>query len=138
HVASTSVRSHLVGATRTRFWSLPASLLPSLSSFFFAATAPPEIYTLSLHDALPISITSSELAAAIDRHDSHAPHGSTVGPCLQLDRKSTRLNSSHRTISYAVFCLKKKKKGCKQSSRNMDTPELCTRTALFSSACPTT
>src|SRR4051812_20917209 len=70
-------------------------------SFFFNYTAPTNIYTLSLHDALPIS----------QRHsDSTFP-----AQCVRRkywrcgDRKSTRLNSSHMSISYAVFCLKKKK-----------------------------
>src|SRR2546426_1966336 len=75
--------------------------------FFFNDTATTEIYTLSLHDALPIS--------------TRPP--ATEGPRLRNlrlfresalkargDRKSTRLNSSHLVISYAVFCLKKKKK----------------------------
>src|SRR2546428_7556939 len=72
--------------------------------FFFNDTATTEIYTLSLHDALPIS-------------DHARPHGLVlrdVAPALprgrrRADRKSTRLNSSHDQISYAVFCLKKKK-----------------------------
>src|SRR5262250_3803679 len=69
--------------------------------FFFNDTATTEIYTLSLHYALPIlAITWS---------------ASSWRPCVTSqrglsDRKSTRLNSSHRCISYAVFCLKKKKK----------------------------
>src|SRR6266513_2580900 len=69
--------------------------------FFFNDTATTEIYTLSLHDALPIP------AAGV--HPDHALHW--VGLLAhRLDRKSTRLNSSHVSISYAVFCLKKKKK----------------------------
>src|SRR3712207_6882149 len=107
-----------------------------ISLFFFNDTATTEIYTLSLHDALPISARARRAAAAAHRvrrrrrgqrrravargpdqhprpaaedlrrppvpprHD-HQPRG---------DRKSTRLNSSHANISYAVFCLKKKKK----------------------------
>src|SRR5438552_12138329 len=72
--------------------------------FFFTDTATTEIYTLSLHDALPISIKGVLWSAR--------------GPWLTFkdaallnvrDRKSTRLNSSHQIISYAVFCLKKKK-----------------------------
>src|SRR2546428_9418605 len=72
--------------------------------FFFNDTATTEIYTLSLHDALPISSrmetdcaisTVSAIAAAFKNNDP-------------ADRKSTRLNSSHDQISYAVFCLKKK------------------------------
>src|SRR5471030_3402243 len=68
--------------------------------FFFNDTATTEIYTLSLHDALPI------LGHGLDRGDRHAHR---IGRD-DLDRKSTRLNSSHLGISYAVFCLKKKKK----------------------------
>src|SRR5436853_7499290 len=74
--------------------------------FFFNDTATTEIYTLSLHDALPISRShrrGSHDAARADR--TRRPRGDH-----RLDRKSTRLNSSHLGISYAVFCLKKKKK----------------------------
>src|SRR5256885_9151871 len=80
------------------------------SSFFFKDTATPQIYTLSLHDALPIS----PLGAGLGRgHEAQAEHvGQGVerldGHALLTDRKSTRLNSSHLVISYAVFCLKKK------------------------------
>src|SRR6266481_6966151 len=68
--------------------------------FFFNDTATTEIYTLSLHDALPISAIGPACPAQARRHHDH--------DCG--DRKSTRLNSSHSSISYAVFCLKKKKK----------------------------
>src|SRR2546429_3133027 len=71
--------------------------------FFFNDTATTEIYTLSLHDALPISAWTICHSAAKLRADSCARS-------MGLDRKSTRLNSSHGYISYAVFCLKKKKK----------------------------
>src|SRR5438067_3560561 len=74
--------------------------------FFFNDTATTEIYTLSLHDALPISDHAAENPAG-DRAD-HAAFHSVTGGCAE-DRKSTRLNSSHVSISYAVFCLKKKK-----------------------------
>src|SRR2546430_12235759 len=68
--------------------------------FFFNDTATTEIYTLSLHDALPISPNEPERNDPWWRYDtSHV-----------RDRKSTRLNSSHSQISYAVFCLKKKNK----------------------------
>src|SRR6478735_10429513 len=68
--------------------------------FFFNDTATTEIYTLSLHDALPIS-----------RRSWRPPPGGCACPASPpRDRKSTRLNSSHLVISYAVFCLKKKKK----------------------------
>src|ERR1017187_10785750 len=70
--------------------------------FFFNDTAPTEIYTLSLHDALPIYPFASVSISC----GSHSVRG--VAPMKLKDRKSTRLNSSHRCISYAVFCLKKK------------------------------
>src|SRR5258707_15517378 len=72
--------------------------------FFFNDTATTEIYTLSLHDALPISGTRSATPCLSSRL-KNAPTSSQQ----QEDRKSTRLNSSHANISYAVFCLKKKK-----------------------------
>src|SRR5437868_14721112 len=78
----------------------------TLSLFFFNAPAPTEIYTLSLHDALPISPRSSASDRPRGQPDRPAP--TCRLPCG--DRKSTRLNSSHVSISYAVFCLKKKKK----------------------------
>src|SRR6266496_5127588 len=75
--------------------------------FFFNDTATTEIYTLSLHDALPISAVMAADAGQ-GRARSIALAGGAVGD--REDRKSTRLNSSHVEISYAVFCLKKKKK----------------------------
>src|SRR5438309_10766372 len=78
------------------------------SSFFFDDTATPEIYTLSLHDALPISRgRSGQLPRAAPRR-GRRDHRERAASVAQ-DRKSTRLNSSHSSISYAVFCLKKKK-----------------------------
>src|SRR3712207_9243653 len=90
------------------------------SRFFFNDTATTEIYTLSLHDALPILS-----CRPTGRPEAVKPQGTErlgkpvmlVGPVSRvtaertasLDRKSTRLNSSHANISYAVFCLKKKK-----------------------------
>src|SRR5437764_15492253 len=82
--------------------SLPGSFC--LTFFFFTDTAPTEIYTLSLHDALPISMRIQNDAAA-----TAIVLGYADGLERLPDRKSTRLNSSHRCISYAVFCLKKKK-----------------------------
>src|SRR2546422_5868536 len=86
--------------------------------FFFNDTATTEIYTLSLHDALPICPPGAACAAT----GLSAPNRSSLSPrppvpsclragrrCTPADRKSTRLNSSHGYISYAVFCLKKKK-----------------------------
>src|SRR5690242_21090396 len=83
-------------------------------SFFFTDTATTEIYTLSLHDALPISAPVDPRAVATQQALQAAGGGSTTsgglrsGCALYQDRKSTRLNSSHMSISYAVFCLKKK------------------------------
>src|SRR2546430_15569708 len=86
----------------------------SFSFFFFNDTATTEIYTLSLHDALPICFNPGSLHCCCVRYSST---GQAKAPKLffrksvkaSRDRKSTRLNSSHSQISYAVFCLKKKK-----------------------------
>src|SRR5256885_9332477 len=81
--------------------------------FFFNDTATTEIYTLSLHDALPILRAAGRLGYD---HVAFAKLGPNYEEAINLladqvvDRKSTRLNSSHLVISYAVFCLKKKKK----------------------------
>src|SRR5690606_40266134 len=90
-------------------------LLPSAFLFFvFNDPAPTEIYTLSLHDALPIwpdarrgVERSGRSRVRVRLQRSLAGFGTGLEPG---DRKSTRLNSSHVKISYAVFCLKKKKK----------------------------
>src|SRR5947209_9950084 len=78
--------------------------------FFFNAPATTEIYTLSLHDALPISAGQPHLAGAQVRRRQERRELEEAGrrDVQLLDRKSTRLNSSHANISYAVFCLKKK------------------------------
>src|SRR2546429_585621 len=79
--------------------------------FFFNDTATTEIYTLSLHDALPIWVLVLVVAIRLARRvalQQLRPATTPRRPLLQLDRKSTRLNSSHGYISYAVFCLKKK------------------------------
>src|SRR5256885_17248316 len=87
------------------------------SFFFFNDTATTEIYTLSLHDALPIChcpirpVDSGRLPLSRQpRSDkpSHLGKAGVHGGDEKTDRKSTRLNSSHLVISYAVFCLKKK------------------------------
>src|SRR5258708_11130751 len=86
---------------------------PLFIFFFFNDTATTEIYTLSLHDALPISRFCC--LCTLDAEHSFAPRWrppfvSALAPEDRCqDRKSTRLNSSHQIISYAVFCLKKKK-----------------------------
>src|SRR5699024_12370493 len=101
--------------------------------FSYFATAPPVICTLSLHDALPIYLRQRKLGLALKRlhavyhifdvwqEDQFDFHGFSLRKGMirayvdmirwedRLDRKSTRLNSSHVSISYAVFCLKKKK-----------------------------
>src|SRR5205814_5351137 len=99
-----------------------APVFPAPLSIFFTHPASPEIYTLSLHDALPISHRSRTRrrgarrslrreAVPPRRRGSAGRDGllraAPLAPCQ--DRKSTRLNSSHLGISYAVFCLKKKK-----------------------------
>src|ERR1035441_3795657 len=99
-----------VGAVRTRVpgrrgvWSVWERQARSVRCFFFNDTAPPEIYPLSLHDALPIY--PADLLRPLGPPHRNQLRG--VGAKF-LDRKSTRLNSSHLGISYAVFCLKKKK-----------------------------
>src|SRR6266480_6843580 len=76
--------------------------------FFFNDTATTEIYTLSLHDALPIFSPSLRSLHASSSAVPPMPRRRARSR-LRRDRKSTRLNSSHMSISYAVFCLKKKK-----------------------------
>src|SRR3712207_7713124 len=93
--------------------------------FFFNDTATTEIYTLSLHDALPISGKAGKHVIPYLLDQGHRVMNVDLLPLNypgvdnliaditdsgQIDRKSTRLNSSHANISYAVFCLKKKKK----------------------------
>src|SRR5947209_14270254 len=80
---------------------------PTALIAFFNATATTEIYTLSLHDALPIyrAVETIMTPAVVSCASSDG-----VDQVAQADRKSTRLNSSHANISYAVFCLKKKKR----------------------------
>src|SRR5690348_17578127 len=81
--------------------------------FFFNAPAPTEIYTLSLHDALPISRIRLRAGARGGRRGADRPRRRA-----RVDRKSTRLNSSHPSISYAVFCLKKKM-NCRKTEKEM-------------------
>src|SRR3712207_7642355 len=96
-----------------------------MSFFFFNDTATTEIYTLSLHDALPILVDQKVLrkhcvvplrleggrlvVATSTPTDFYALEDVAIFSGYPVDRKSTRLNSSHANISYAVFCLKKKK-----------------------------
>src|SRR3712207_7639506 len=96
------------------------------SRFFFNDTATTEIYTLSLHDALPICRPLlGVLRVGAGGVVGPRPAGGPVrGAVERGDRKSTRLNSSHANISYAVFCLKKK---------NLSTPAKRTMTTRHSS-----
>src|SRR5205085_3084613 len=104
----------------------PVSLTEGLAvprEFFCTDTAPTSFYTLSLHDALPIFFS----CCAVSCFSSPSPFRqrlmkawrSSPLSCLPLDRKSTRLNSSHSQISYAVFCLKKKRSS--QQARRLGT-----------------
>src|SRR3712207_7757208 len=102
--------------------------------FFFNDTATTEIYTLSLHDALPISKAPPKLVwrertgpawssmivvgGRVFTQEQRAQAEAVVARDAARDRKSTRLNSSHANISYAVFCLKKKKITDKYTRRN--------------------
>src|SRR5258708_27063883 len=125
--------------------------LPLLFFFFFNDTATTEIYTLSLHDALPIWINLYYVVTArnargdlinagqtLGRNDAIRLYTANNGWFLQAedklgtieegDRKSTRLNSSHQIISYAVFCLKKKKNHARSShSHGGDPPQRSTK-----------
>src|SRR5437870_7623318 len=116
-----------------------SALLYLMSNFFFFKDpATTEIYTLSLHDALPILIFCIERGIAQELEDVSVK---LVGSG-NVDRKSTRLNSSHVAISYAVFCLKKKKKQHSTSSPNTLvsptylTDSSCALTTKESASCP--
>src|SRR5438034_1961236 len=107
-----------------------------LLCFFLHDTATTEIYTLSLHDALPIYRVSARAVTPIVKYEFIRKRGVRRARCVNcadsiekralkwrsrttdLDRKSTRLNSSHTVISYAVFCLKKKKKKKTKSEKH--------------------
>src|SRR2546429_6510074 len=103
--------------------------------FFFNDTATTEIYTLSLHDALPISIRKLKTHS----FEARAPRQAVVRASRKytaykirtssVDRKSTRLNSSHGYISYAVFCLKKKKNKKRNTGENLYQAQKETHTA---------
>src|SRR5437870_12646041 len=75
----------------------------------YQATEPNQIYTLSLHDALPIFGSHGWPEIVADGLAARVEHDEVAVDADRRDRKSTRLNSSHVAISYAVFCLKKKK-----------------------------
>src|SRR5437899_11091401 len=95
------------------FFFLRASIISNLVIFFFHDPPTTDIYTLSLHDALPISIMVLPRDGLRDAEGNPVRYERAYYIGEQdfyvADRKSTRLNSSHLGISYAVFCLKKKK-----------------------------
>src|SRR2546421_4273501 len=95
--------------------------MPSAHLFFFNDTATTEIYTLSLHDALPIYVKGLELACSIPADLVAQVKGDPLR-LGQVERKSTRLNSSHDQISYAVFCLKKKNGPPPRHARSPSSP----------------
>src|SRR2546427_8660114 len=104
----------------------------SVSFFFFNDTATTEIYTLSLHDALPIYFAALGRQCGLGEVGSDYEFEALLEKRLLAggrDRKSTRLNSSHSQISYAVFCLKKKRSKCTRRMEghgSVNTPISCT------------
>src|SRR5689334_24147092 len=106
-------------------------MLCPIHFFFFNDTATTEIYTLSLHDALPIFVMPEQDAVIAITSESPSMQGE-LDLVWDQDRKSTRLNSSHSSISYAVFCLKKKNQcgGLTRPRRSppRDPPRACTGT----------
>src|SRR3712207_7992166 len=111
------------------------SVVTDLFFFFFNDTATTEIYTLSLHDALPISDLLAEDLPIPELPQEGTPQRAMsdalarqladsmiedAPPDVGEDRKSTRLNSSHANISYAVFCLKKKKTTTRTSDSDIN------------------
>src|SRR6266511_5472698 len=105
-------------------FSPSSSILVFSIFFFFNDTATTEIYTLSLHDALPISPANTQKCQP----------GPVILVCCWGDRKSTRLNSSHVKISYAVFCLNKKKKTetcLRYTKKSQQIRPTCTNRVLY-------
>src|SRR5437763_10662485 len=111
---------------------LPAPVVPL---FLLSDPATTDIHTLSLHDALPISLACRTPVQRTFRVPSARPFPPMTKPSPNnggkgRDRKSTRLNSSHRCISYAVFCLKKKKRARRKipkDIRYVEAPHECDR-----------
>src|SRR5206468_9231817 len=108
-------KSALVWRNRSnsKVWKSPTELIEeiSISLFFFNGPSPTDIYTLSLHDALPILVWPAlpPMPPIEEMQTMRAPGlRPRCNSISSIDRKSTRLNSSHDQISYAVFCLKKK------------------------------
>src|SRR2546430_6550222 len=122
--------------TQVNFGPAGTHLSRYLILFFFNDTATTEIYTLSLHDALPIS------GFQVHVEDAACYDHEAFRPWRLLDRKSTRLNSSHSQISYAVFCLKKKNISKSKTSiiisrKRTSHTFLAVWTTLFSLQCDT-
>src|SRR5258708_15188720 len=103
------------------------ALLPHFLFFFFNDPAPTEIYTLPLPAALPIFLKANTAGL----QEQYRAGGLAVFViATSEDRKSTRLNSSHQIISYAVFCLKKKKKRNPMAGTTMKTPLILSQSGL--------
>src|SRR5688572_32153690 len=109
-----------------------ANSFPVTHSFFVIAPSTTQIYTLSLHDALPISQLMRRILVDFARDRRYLKRGGgalqvslgeAAAVTVEKDRKSTRLNSSHSQISYAVFCLKKKTNSLQKDTRH--TPVSC-------------
>src|SRR5205085_12139241 len=113
---------YTVSRTRARATHYTHDVRRGLPASLFRAPSPSALSTLSLHDALPIckatlflvgALAIGKLATPFLYRQAARLHGGRNGVASLPDRKSTRLNSSHSQISYAVFCLKKKKKTSK-------------------------
>src|SRR5690348_17514931 len=118
---------------RSRYLHLTTRHCHYYTIFFSSDSAPSEFYTLSLHDALPIwpghrAVLGKPRAVPGDQGPVHR-HGDHEGDRQGQDRKSTRLNSSHPSISYAVFCLKKKTELLRSALRDSCAPPLATASA---------
>src|SRR5690348_18084823 len=118
--------------------TLPTTPTDTYALFFFNDTATTEIYTLSLHDALPISTETAEPEPSappppVETAEPEPSAPPTATTETAEDRKSTRLNSSHPSISYAVFCLKKKKIAFKSAVTFINSPD---NTLNYSSSDP--
>src|SRR5436190_6559203 len=115
----------MIAVTYTLFYDNASTIF----FFFFNDTATTEIYTLSLHDALPISglDDAGDVSGEGELTEADTAHFELP----EIDRKSTRLNSSHTVISYAVFCLKKKKSNVWANISVMQTCE-CLRSLSLS------
>src|SRR5690606_40232083 len=113
-------RRPLATAHATLALAPPSPPTSAFFFFFFNDTAPTEIYTLSLHDALPISRGGGTPPSPRPGRENAGPAPRPAGSSPDRCRRSeeTRLNSSHVKISYAVFCLKKKKKENKRHKRD--------------------